>query len=102
MKKTTLMSAVVATLSLVGCQSTTGSSDAKPEQTSHISQAVYEVEFHAAQSFLNQASQLEQSFADFCSAAEDDAVPVQHQWHSTMVAWMALQGQERGPATALE
>ncbi|MDW1902392.1 iron-regulated protein A, partial [Vibrio sp. Vb1337] len=45
MKKTTLMSAVVATLSLVGCQSTTGSSDAQPEQTSHISQAVYEVEF---------------------------------------------------------
>ncbi|MCA2442558.1 MULTISPECIES: imelysin family protein, partial [Vibrio] len=98
MKKTTLMSAVVATLSLVGCQSTTGSSDAQPEQTSHISQAVYEVEFHAAQSFLSQASQLEQSFADFCSAPKNDVEPVQQQWHSTMLAWMALQGQERGPA----
>ncbi|EPW6853319.1 imelysin family protein [Vibrio parahaemolyticus] len=102
MKKTTLMSAVVATLSLVGCQSTTGSSDAQPEQTSHISQAVYEVEFHAAQSFLSQASQLEQSFADFCLASKNDAEPVQQQWHNTMLAWMALQGQERGPATALE
>ena len=52
MKKTLLVSAIAATLSLVGCQSTVGSSSTKPESTSHISQSVYEVEFQSAQTFL--------------------------------------------------
>ncbi|MCS0028810.1 imelysin family protein [Vibrio alginolyticus] len=102
MKKTLLVSAVAATLSLVGCQSTVGSRSAKPESTSHISQAVYEVEFQSAQTFLAQTTELEQSFADYCTSETKDDAQVKQQWHQTMLTWMALQGQERGPATALE
>ncbi|MDF5662702.1 imelysin family protein, partial [Vibrio parahaemolyticus] len=102
MKKTLLVSAIAATLSLVGCQSTIGSSSAKPESTSHISQSVYEVEFQSAQTFLAQTTELEQRFADYCASESKDDAQVKQQWHQTMLAWMALQGQERGPATALE
>ena len=102
MKITRLVSAVAATLSLVGCQSTVGSSSAKPESTSHISQAVYAVEFQSAQTFLGQTTELEQSFADYCTSETKDDAQVKQQWHQTMLTWMALQGQERGPATALE
>lgn len=102
MKKIRLVSAIASTLSLVGCQSTTGTSPAKLESTSHISQNVYEVEFNAAQAFLAQTSELEQSLSDYCASESKDDVPVKQQWHQTMLAWMALQGQERGPSTALE
>ncbi len=51
MKKTLLVSAIASALSLVGCQSITGTTPTKPESTSHISQNVYEVEFNAAQHF---------------------------------------------------
>ncbi|WP_404969954.1 imelysin family protein [Vibrio campbellii] len=102
MKKTLLVSAIASALSLVGCQSTTGTTPAKPESTSHISQNVYEVEFNAAQAFLAQTGKLEQSFADYCALETKEDTQVKQQWHQTMLAWMALQGQERGPATALE
>lgn len=102
MKNTLLLSAIAATLSLVGCQSTTGTTLAKPESTNHISQNVYEVEFNAAQVFLAQTTELEQSFADYCASESKDDAQVKQQWHQTMLAWMTLQGQERGPATALE
>ncbi|MFM2584720.1 imelysin family protein [Vibrio campbellii] len=102
MKKTLLVSAIASALSLVGCQSTTGITPAKPESTSHISQNVYEVEFNAAQAFLAQTGELERSFADYCALETKEDTQVKQQWHQTMLAWMALQGQERGPATALE
>ncbi|WP_440885993.1 imelysin family protein [Vibrio campbellii] len=102
MKKTLLVSAIASALSLVGCQSTTGTTPAKPESTSHISQNVYEVEFNAAQAFLAQTGELERSFADYCALETKEDTQVKQQWHQTMLAWMALQGQERGPATALE
>ncbi|MHC0043358.1 imelysin family protein [Vibrio campbellii] len=102
MKKTLLVSAITSALSLVGCQSTTGTTPAKPESTSHISQHVYEVEFNAAQAFLAQTGELERSFADYCALETKEDTQVKQQWHQTMLAWMALQGQERGPATALE
>ncbi|PMO50684.1 iron-regulated protein A [Vibrio sp. 10N.222.52.B12] len=102
MKKTLLVSAITATLSLVGCQSTISSSSAKPESTSHISQSVYEVEFQSAQTFLAQSTELEQRFADYCASESKNDAQVKQQWHQTMLSWMSLQGQERGPATALE
>ncbi|WP_104048547.1 imelysin family protein [Vibrio jasicida] len=102
MKKTLLVSAITATLSLVGCQSTISSRSAKPESTSHISQSVYEVEFQSAQTFLAQSTELEQRFADYCASESKNDAQVKQQWHQTMLSWMSLQGQERGPATALE
>ena len=102
MKKIRLVSAIAATLNLVGCQSTIGFSSAQPENTSHVSQSVYEVEFQSAQTFLAQTTELEQRFADYCASESKEDEQVKQQWHQTMLAWMALQGQERGPATALE
>lgn len=102
MKKRLLASAIAATLSLVGCQATNELASAKPEKTNHLSQNVYEVEFQAAQAFLVQTTNLEQSFSDYCASESKDYAKVKQQWYQTMLAWMALQGQERGPATALE
>jgi predicted lipoprotein len=102
MKKRLLASAITATLSLIGCQSTTELTSAKSENTNHFSQNVYELEFQAAQTFLVQTTDLKQSFADYCTSESKDYTKVKQQWHQTMLAWMALQGQERGPATALE
>ncbi|BFN30914.1 Iron-regulated protein A precursor [Vibrio harveyi] len=102
MKKTLLVSAIAATLSLAGCQSTNGSSSVEPESTSHISQNVYEVEFNAAQAFVTQTTKLEQSLTEYCASQMKGDAQIKQQWHQTMLAWMALQGQERGPATALE
>ncbi|WP_049536632.1 imelysin family protein [Vibrio harveyi] len=102
MKKTLLVSAIAATLSLAGCQSTNGSSSVEPESTSHISQNVYEVEFNAAQAFVTQTTKLEQSLTEYCASHMKGDAQIKQQWHQTMLAWMALQGQERGPATALE
>ncbi|CAH1531981.1 Iron-regulated protein A precursor [Vibrio harveyi] len=102
MKITLLVSAIAATLSLAGCQSTNGSSSVEPESTSHISQNVYEVEFNAAQAFVTQTTKLEQSLTEYCASQMKGDAQIKQQWHQTMLAWMALQGQERGPATALE
>ncbi|GAK82746.1 iron-regulated protein A precursor [Vibrio ponticus] len=87
-------------LFLAGCQSD-GQTLAKPEQTNHVSQGVYLVEFAAAQRFSQRASVLNQQFAAYCSTG-DSAEQVKQQWHQTMLSWMALQGQERGPQAALE
>ncbi|HDZ3731167.1 TPA: iron-regulated protein A [Vibrio harveyi] len=102
MKITLLVSAIAATLSLAGCQSTNGSSSVEPESTSHISQNVYEVEFNAVQAFVTQTTKLEQSLTEYCASQMKGDAQIKQQWHQTMLAWMALQGQERGPATALE
>ncbi|MGD1503115.1 imelysin family protein [Vibrio harveyi] len=102
MKKTLLVSAIAATLSLAGCQSTNGSSSVEPESTSHISQNVYEVEFNAAQAFVTQTTKLELSLTEYCASHMKSDAQIKQRWHQTMLAWMALQGQERGPATALE
>lgn len=85
-----------------GCESIDSQMEKKAEQTHHASQAVYEVEFAAAQQFYRQTELLSQSFADYCSAPTQEASEVRQQWHQTMLSWMALQGQERGLAAALE
>ncbi|MCF7482288.1 imelysin family protein [Vibrio sp. J1-1] len=102
MNKNPLVGAVVAALSLTGCQSILSLEDDQAEKTSHISQSVYEIEYQSAQTFLNQSSLLERVFNDFCTSEDKDPSAVKQQWHETMRAWMALQGQERGPARALE
>ncbi|MDV6253858.1 imelysin family protein [Vibrio sp. EA2] len=102
MNKKIPVSAVVAALSLTGCQSTLSSEASQAEKTSHISQSVYEVEYQSAYAFLAQSSSLEQAFSDFCASEAKDSSAVKQQWHETMRAWMALQGQQRGPASALE
>ncbi len=85
---------------LVGCQAELNQV-VKPEQTGHASQGVYLVEFAAADRFRQQADLLQQQVAQYCATSSDIAA-VREQWHQTMVSWMALQGQERGPQAALE
>lgn len=102
MNKTLLVSSVTAVLGLTGCQSTLSSETSIAEKSNHISQSVYEVEYQSAHSFLNQSQKLKQSFSAYCQAENRDQTAVKQQWHETMRAWMALQGQERGPARALE
>lgn len=89
----------VVCLALTACQTTQFSSQA--ERTAHNSQAVYLVEYQAANALSLQAQKLELGFEQYCEASSVDVQPLQQQWHQTMVAWMALQGQERGPADAL-
>ncbi len=102
-KKTALSIAVVSVLA--ACQSTQVEdktlSQYQPETSSHMSQGVYLVEFNSAQVFHTQAKQLSSTLSTYC--AQDATLDsVKQQWHQTMVSWMALQGQERGPEAALE
>ena len=97
-KLTTLSAA--AALALVGCQSTTSGDSAQPEKTNHLSQSVYEVEFSSAQTFKSQSQLLAESMRNYCESSESIEA-LKGQWHQTMVSWMALQGQERGPEAAL-
>lgn len=102
LKKTLLVSAGVAALGIAGCQSTLSSEISQPELTRHISQGVYEVEYQYAYALLNQSDKLEQAFRDYCAEEVKNSALVKQQWYETMRAWMALQGQERGPTSALE
>lgn len=67
----------------------------------HMSQGVYLVELSAAKTFSQQASELDKVLNEFCRSGEGINA-LQSQWQQTMHAWMALQGQERGPQGALE
>ncbi|XAW88589.1 imelysin family protein [Vibrio sp. CDRSL-10 TSBA] len=120
---------VALALLVSACQSN-GSGQGQPQQTNHISQPVYLAEYQAAYRFKNEAEQLQRAMNNFCGSVDlsdgklsvsDDQANIsgeqvnrsneqvyssneqlKQQWHSTMLAWMALQGQERGPAAALE
>ncbi|MEZ9232101.1 imelysin family protein [Vibrio amylolyticus] len=96
---------------LVGCQSTEKEQDKQTfEMTTHASQNVYQVQFQSAAYFAQQATLLNGTFSEFCASldSEDGSEHVlkeqslKQQWHETMLAWMAIQGQERGPEQALE
>ncbi|MCG9749993.1 imelysin family protein [Vibrio brasiliensis] len=94
-----LVFASAMAISILGCQST-GNDVAKPEQTRHFSQGVYQVEFMSAQAFKTQADNLTTAIENYCQSTSNlDAV--KSQWNQTMLSWMALQGQERGPEAAL-
>lgn len=98
--KTTLSILATAVLILSGCQSSAVTKNSVPEQTNHASQGVYDVEFTSAQRFSEHADSLHADFAKYC-LGEISQDEIQNQWHNTMVSWMALQGQERGPEQAL-
>ncbi|EKO3367436.1 iron-regulated protein A [Vibrio fluvialis] len=92
---------VALALVLSACQST-GMSDSKAEQTNHVSQPVYVLEYQSAARFKAESDNLALAFSRYCEQADLDTDKLKTQWHQTMTAWMALQGQERGPAAALE
>ncbi|MGF1909862.1 iron-regulated protein A [Vibrio kasasachensis] len=87
-------------VALAGCQSNS-KLELVPQQTNHISQGVYEVEFAAARHFSQQTQLLVQAVNAYCQTGQDIDVVAQ-MWHTSMTSWMALQGQERGPQAALE
>lgn len=97
LKQMTLSAAIVALMT--GCQSS-DSDTIKPEMTNHFSQGVYQVEFASAQQLKNEAEKLSLTMKGYCSANQEIEA-VKSQWQQTMMAWMALQGQERGPELAL-
>lgn len=99
MNYTKLVLASALATSIFGCQSPNNDS-AKPQQTDHFSQGVYQVEFASAQKFKSETAMLTSSVNRYC-ASTATMEDVQSQWHQTMLAWMALQGQERGPEAAL-
>ena len=100
MKTFTLSALAASMMLLAGCQSTSSTAPVA-QQTSHPSQGVYQVEFSAAHNFSNQSDKLAAQMAAYC-VDETELESLKSQWHQTMVAWMALQGQERGPEKALE
>jgi predicted lipoprotein len=102
MKKTVIAGGLITVMVLGGCRSTTESEVSRAETTGHISQAVYAVELQSAQALLTESEALAQAFSAYCVTKEMSIGALKQQWHQTMMAWMALQGQERGPATALE
>jgi predicted lipoprotein len=113
MKTTNLVAVAGTMLLLAGCQSTQTQTHVKTESeqpsfevTDHASQAVYRVEYSAVTRFSTEADQLSQSFSEYCLSSESEQATskqmLKEQWHQTMHAWMALQGQERGPEKALE
>ncbi|RTZ16690.1 iron-regulated protein A [Vibrio aquaticus] len=99
MKYKQLALSVAVLTALSGCQTSSDTSD-KPEKTNHLSQGVYEVEYGSAQALAAQSKTLSQVMSFYC-ASNTDIEAVKQTWHETMVRWMALQGQERGPEEAL-
>lgn len=85
---------------LVGCSTSNSESKFEPQISTHQSQAVYLLEFSAAQQFYVQAHQLEASFNQYCEGSSS-LESLQQGWRETASRWMALQGQERGPIEAL-
>lgn len=83
---------------LQGCQSTSHGAEVKP----HPSDAVFRIEQASANRFVQQTTKLSEVFAAYCHQKTMDEEAVKQAWHESMLAWMALQGQERGPAQALE
>lgn len=98
----TLLAGLTLAMGIAGCQSNSAPEAARAEQTNSVSQSVYEIEHQFAQQFFDQTAKLESSLQQFCTEAKTDKDAVKQQWHQTMLAWMKLQGQERGPEAALE
>ncbi|MCG9656658.1 imelysin family protein [Vibrio mediterranei] len=96
-----LSSIALSLLFLTACQSSSVTQAPEPEATTHLSQAVYEVEFDSALKFKTAMMNLQSQTAHFCQE-ESDLTQVSAAWQQGMSHWMWLQGQERGPAMALE
>ena len=96
-----VMLSSVLTLSLLGCESNgTPMAMVNPQFSRHPSHNVYMVEFEFAQRLKIESLNLSATFDGYC-AANRDLASLKLQWHRTMLAWMALQGQQRGPELAL-
>ncbi|WP_039949039.1 imelysin family protein [Vibrio ichthyoenteri] len=93
------MLTIVAAGSLLGCQAQLEPSY-HADTSSHVSAAVYQVEFVSATQFHQQARALNQMMNQYCQTGQSSET-LKLQWQQTMQAWMALQGQERGPQAAL-
>ncbi|HAS6108879.1 TPA: iron-regulated protein A [Vibrio vulnificus] len=98
MKTIHISLAMGAALLLVGCQSTTDSH----KVSQHRSDAVFHIERAAAATLAQETTELVSAFVHYCQLPEAGMDTVKKQWHRSMLSWMALQGQERGPAAALE
>ncbi|MFC5077994.1 Imelysin [Vibrio thalassae] len=94
-------SIALSLLLLTACQSSSVTQTAKPELTTHLSQALYEVEFDSALKFKTAMVNLQSQTEQFCQA-KSSLEQVSLAWKQGMSRWMWIQGQERGPAMALE
>lgn len=107
--KNKLWALPLSALVVAGCQSS-GESNVSRETnlgysadtTQHLSTNVYLTEFNSAVNFAKQASELEAAIESYCQSDAVTLDQLKSEWQQTMTAWMALQGQERGPAKALE
>lgn len=85
---------------ILGCQAQ-NQQTYHADTTRHISTKVYQLEFVSAMQFHQQTQRLNQAMNRYCLEGQS-AAELEQQWQQTMQAWMALQGQERGPEAALE
>lgn len=98
--------AVFATL-LVGCQTTEPTNTVTPSvaltpNSDHISDDVFQLQLVSAKRFEAQSSELARHFSQFCQNDAKSLDDLKSQWSATMQTWMALQGQQRGPQSALD
>ncbi|MGR5079572.1 imelysin family protein [Photobacterium swingsii] len=83
---------VVGLIMLTGCQ--------QEQQT--MSDAVHQLHVTSAANFAQQANQLDQDFQLYCQSPTAGTLSqAKEQWSTTMQAWMALQGREKGSEAAL-
>ncbi|NOH83941.1 imelysin family protein [Vibrio sp. 03-59-1] len=107
LKTSRIMSLIVPTVLVLGCQSTDSKHSSnqavvsKMDTTEHISSSLYQVQFQSAVKLNEQAISLNKSMKSFCSNGADLS-DLKRYWQASMAAWMHLQGQERGPVKALE
>ncbi|KII79492.1 iron-regulated protein A [Vibrio renipiscarius] len=89
---------------LLGCQVQPEAEHAQADRVSlvsHRSAEVYQLELNAAVNFHQHARALNHAMVGVCQTGQN-GISLKGQWQQTMQAWMALQGQERGPQAALE
>ncbi len=100
------MTAFVFSTILSGCSSSSPNSSnlsslesSQFEVTQHPSQAVYQLQHQHAELFYSNSVNLHQAFQTQCLSNSDEQslTELQNQWHKTMLAWMAFQGQSSGP-----
>ncbi|MGR6861670.1 imelysin family protein [Aliivibrio salmonicida] len=87
-----------STVLLAACQST-NNTEQVPNSAKMVDHAYY-IEQQSAQRLAQSSQLLAEQFSAYCSLSVNKEV-VTEQWQQTMQAWMALQGQERGPEVAL-
>lgn len=107
--KSKLWALPLSALVVTGCQSSGGANSSdennlgfSADTAQHLSTSVYLTEFSSAVNFATQASELEAAVESYCQSDAVTLDQLKSEWQQAMTAWMALQGQERGPVKALE